>query len=72
MSTTTMRRTATMVARQRMLPATAMVRLRDDIPTPIACFIALEVVELHCSTTRERSVIAIVRVIPVVDMTMET
>ena len=71
-ATTTRRSTATMVARQRMLPASAMVRLRNDIPTPIARFIALEVVELLRSASRQRPMIPIVRVKPVVDMTMET
>ena len=64
--------TAATVAWQRMLPARTVIRLRDDIPTPIARFIALEVVELLRPTPRQRPMIAIMWVKPVVDMPMET
>lgn len=58
-------------ARQRMLAAAAVVRLGYDIAATIARFISLEVVELLGATARQRSTIAVVRVITVVHMAVE-
>jgi hypothetical protein len=72
MSTTTSRPTATaMEPRQRMLSTAPMVRRSDDVPLPIMGLVALEVVELLRTASRQRSVVTMVRVIPVVDVPME-
>jgi len=72
-ATTAMRpSTAATVARQRMLPASAVVRRSDNVSVPIVRFIRLEVVELLRTPSRNRPVIPMVRVIPVVDVPMET
>jgi len=60
-----------MVARQRMLSASAVVRRSYDVSMPIVGFIRLEVVELLRTPSRDRPVIPMARVIPVVDMPME-
>jgi hypothetical protein len=63
--------TTTMEARQRMLTGTRVVRLRHNMALPIPSLIALEVVELLRSTSRQRPVVPMVRVVPVVHMPME-
>ena len=77
-TTTTMRSTATamrtaaaMEARQRMFPASAMVRRSYYMSMRIMRLIRLEVVELLRTPSRNRPVIPMARVIPVVDMPME-
>jgi hypothetical protein len=68
---TTMRTAAAMEARQRMFPASAVVRRGDHISVPIVRLIRLEVVELLRAPSRDGTVIPMVRVIPVVDVSME-
>jgi hypothetical protein len=63
--------TAAVKAGERMLTAT-LVPSRPSMTATIASLIALEVVEPLCSTARHRSAIPIVRVIPIVDVTIET
>jgi hypothetical protein len=62
--------TATMETRQRMLSTTRVASLAN-VSVPIPSLIALEVVELLRSTSRQRSVIAMARIIPVIYVPVE-
>ena len=65
-----MRTTAAMVSRQCMLPTSIMARL-PDIPVPIPSLVALEVIELLRSTSRQRPVVPVARIIPVIYVPVE-
>jgi hypothetical protein len=60
-----------MEPRQRMFPSRGMVRRSHHVPPPIPSLIALEMIELLRSTIRQRPMIPMVRIEPVVHMPME-
>jgi len=64
--------TTAMKARQRMLTSSRVIRLSNHMPLPIMSLISLEMVELLRSPTRRRAVIPMMRVIPIVYMSMKS
>jgi hypothetical protein len=71
MPTTGRSSAAAMEPRQRMFSRGAVVRRGYDMPLPIPGLIALEMVERLRPTSRERSMIPMPRIEPVVDVPME-
>jgi hypothetical protein len=62
--------TATMESRQRMLSTRRMARL-PNVSVPIPSLIALEVIELLRFTSRQRPVVPVARIIPVIYVPVE-
>jgi len=60
-----------MEPRQRMLATARVVRRSDDMSLAIVSLITVEVIELLLTMSRDRPVIPMVRIVPVVHMPME-
>jgi hypothetical protein len=63
--------TAASISGQGVFAATVMAGVAY-VPAPVPRLIAVEVVELHCSAFRHRPSVSVVRVIPVIDVTIES